>query len=111
MLAAPDARTVGASGPGGSHGTAVVSDLKHAAVFTASEWPKAPGSKVFQLWVIDASGARSAGLLQRSANGSVSPVVATNVPAAGAKFGVTLEPAGGSKQPTTTPVLLMPLHA
>ena len=37
--------------------------------------------------------------------------VAGDVPAAGAQFGVTLEPAGGSKQPTTTPVLLLPMQA
>jgi anti-sigma-K factor RskA len=110
VLSAPDARTVGASGPDGSHGSAVVSDLKHAAVFTASGWPKAPGSKVFQLWVIDASGARSAGVLTWRSDGSLAPVYTTNVPAAGANFGVTLEPAGGSQQPTTKPVLLMPLH-
>jgi len=111
VLSAPDARTVGASGPDGAHGTAVVSDLQHAAVFSASSWPKPASDKVFQLWVIDASGARSAGLLTRRSDGSVAPVYTTNVPAAGANFGVTLEPAGGSKQPTTTPVLLMPLHS
>jgi hypothetical protein len=111
VLSAPDARTVAASGPEGAHGTAVVSDLRHAAVFTASSWPKAASNKVFQLWVIDAAGARSAGLLHRAADGTLAPVYTTDVPATGANFGVTVEPSGGSKQPTTTPVLLMPLHA
>ena len=109
VLSAPDARTVGATGPDGSHGSAVVSDLKHAAVFTASGWPKAPSSKAFQLWVIDPSGARSAGLLTRKPDGTLAPVYTRDVPATGANFGVTVEPAGGSKQPTTKPVLLMPL--
>ncbi len=111
VLAAPDARTVSAAGPDGSHGTAVVSDSQHSAVFSAADWPAPPSGKAYQLWVIDSSGARSAGLLKRSPDGSVSPVVASDVPAAGAQFGVTLEPAGGSKQPTTTPVLLLPMQA
>lgn len=111
VLSAPDARTVAANGPDGAHGSAVVSDQKHAAVFSASSWPKPAQDKVFQLWVIDASGARSAGLLTRRADGSLAPVYAAGVTASGANFGVTLEPAGGSKQPTTKPVLLMPLHS
>ena len=111
VLRAPDARTVSAAGPDGSHGTAVVSDSQHSAVFSAADWPAPPSGKAYQLWVIDSSGARSAGLLKRSPDGSVSPVVASDVPAAGAQFGVTLEPAGGSKQPTTTPVLLLPMQA
>ncbi|MDP9222106.1 MAG: anti-sigma factor [Actinomycetota bacterium] len=110
VLSAADARTVAASGPDGSHGTAVVSDLKHAAVFAASSWPKPPDSKVFQLWVIDSSGAHSAGLLHRQSDGTLAPVYTKDVAATGANFGVTLEPSGGSKQPTTKPVLLMPLH-
>jgi anti-sigma-K factor RskA len=110
VLSAPDARTVTANGPAGSHGTAVVSDLNHSAVFSAAAMPQAAGGHVWQLWVIDASGARSVGVLDEKSNGSVTPVVAKDVPATGASFGVTQEPAGGSKQPTTKPVLLMPLH-
>ncbi len=110
VLAAPDARTVTANGPDGSRGTAVVSDLQHSAVFSAADWPTPPSGKAYQLWVIDASGAHSQGLLTRTANGSVQPVVSHDLRAAGASFGVTLEPAGGSRQPTTTPVLLMPIR-
>jgi anti-sigma-K factor RskA len=110
VLSAPDARTVTANGPGGSRGTAVVSDLRHSAVFSAADWPAPPSGKAYQLWVIDASGAHSQGLLTRTSNGSVRPVVSRDLQAPGASFGVTLEPAGGSRQPTTTPVLLMPIR-
>jgi anti-sigma-K factor RskA len=111
VLSAPDARTVSASGPDGGRGTAVVSDIRHAAVFSASSWPATAGAKTWQLWVIDASGARSAGLLNRRADGTIVPTYAADIPTAGANFGVTVEPAGGSKQPTTKPVLLMPLQS
>jgi anti-sigma-K factor RskA len=111
VLSAPDARTVSANGPDGSHGTAVVSNARHAAVFSASSWPAAANAKTWQLWVIDASGAHSAGLLNRRSDGTIRPTYAAGLPPSGANFGVTLEPAGGSKQPTTTPVLLMPLQS
>jgi hypothetical protein len=111
VLSAPDARAVSANGPASARATAVVSDARQAAVFSAAGMPAASAGHVWQLWVIDASGARSIGLLTRHTDGSVSPVVAHGVPAVSASFGVTLEPAGGSKQPTTTPVLLMPIHA
>ncbi len=110
VLSAPDARTVTANGPGASHGTAVVSDIRHSAVFSAADWPAPPSGKAYQLWVIDASGAHSQGLLTRTANGSVRPVVSHDLQAAEASFGVTLEPAGGSQRPTTPPVLLMPIR-
>jgi anti-sigma-K factor RskA len=111
VLSAPDARTILANGPDGSRGTAVVSDIRHSAVFSAAGWPAPPSGKTYQLWVIDSSGTHSQGLLARSADGSVKPVVSRDVSGAGASFGVTLEPAGGSKQPTTTPVLLMPIRS
>jgi anti-sigma-K factor RskA len=111
VLSAPDARTVSADGPDGGRGTAVVSDSKHAAVFSASSWPATASTKTWQLWVIDASGARSAGLLTRRADGTIVPTYAAGIPAGAANFGVTVEPAGGSKQPTTTPVLLMTLQS
>ncbi|MFL6099568.1 MAG: anti-sigma factor domain-containing protein [Actinomycetales bacterium] len=111
VLSAPDARTVTASGPGGAHGTAVVSDSRHAAVFSASSWPAPASAKTWQLWVIDATGAHSAGLLTRRGDGTINPTYAKGIPTAGANFGVTLEPSGGSKQPTTKPVLLMPLQS
>ncbi len=111
VLSAPDATSVSANGPAGARATAVVSAVRGAAVFSAAGMPATPGTRVWQLWVINASGARSVGVLTRKADGSVLPVVAKNVPAGTVSFGVTSEPAGGSKQPTTTPVLLMPLHA
>jgi len=57
---------------------------------------------VLQLWVLD-NGARSVGLIEGS-----QPLLATDV-GPNAKLGVTVEPAGGSEQPTTTPVLTVDL--
>ena len=41
--------------------TAVVSARDHEAVITAAGMPAPPASRVYQLWLINVSGARSAG--------------------------------------------------
>ena len=52
--------------------------------------------------------ATSAGLLTRLADGTTVPVLASGL-AAGDRIGVTVEPAGGTSKPTTSPVVLVPL--
>jgi anti-sigma-K factor RskA len=64
-----------------------------------------PASETYQLWVIGPHGARSAGLLSRT--GQVGPVLASGV-ASGDRIGITVEPAGGTASPTTTPVIAVP---
>ena len=54
--------------------------------------------------------ARSAGLLAITGPGSASPVLASGV-LPGDRLGITVEPAGGTAQPTTTPVVIMPVTA
>jgi anti-sigma-K factor RskA len=57
-----------------------------------------------------AGAARSAGLLTITSTGSTTPVLANGV-LPGDQFGITVEPAGGTRQPTTTPVVTMPVTA
>ena len=61
--------------------------------------------------MISASGAaRSAGLMTVAVSGSSAPALADGV-VPGDHLGITVEPAGGTAQPTTTPVVLMPVTA
>ncbi|ORT56799.1 anti-sigma factor [Streptomyces sp. CB03238] len=103
VLAAPDARTV-TSGKGEAKATVVVSREENSAVFLASGLPELPSGKTYQLWFADGGTMRPAGLTRTDGGlvmeGDVGD--ATGV-------GVTVEPAGGSPQPTGTPVLLMAL--
>ena len=46
------------------------------------------------------------GLLPGSSNGVTSPVLAADVQP-GDRLGITVEPAGGTSQPTTTPIVLL----
>lgn len=64
-----------------------------------------PGGKTYELWYIGKSGARSAGTF--NANGSRQSVVLTGDMQVGDRIGVTIEPAGGSKKPTTAPIAVV----
>jgi len=107
VLAAPDARLESAGVTVGGTVTAVVSAREREAVVTTADVPSLPQAQVYQLWVMTASGtARSAGLLEVTSSGSTVPVLADDV-LPGDRLGITVEPAGGTRQPTTTPIVIM----
>jgi len=111
VLAAPDARVASVPAAGGGTVTAVVSLRQREAVVTSAALPALPASEVYQLWVMTPAGAaRSAGLLAVSLSGTAQPAVAGGV-VPGDRLGITVEPSGGSPQPTTTPVVAMPVSA
>jgi len=66
-----------------------------------------PTSQTYQLWYIRANGIISAGTFQVGGDGSTWRVLDGDM-AAGDTVGVTVEPRGGSKQPTTTPIAAIP---
>lgn len=110
VLAAPDARVESVPGTAGGTVTAVMSLGQHEAVVTA-DLPALPGTRVYQLWVMTPTGsARSAGLLAMTRSGAAPPLLADGV-LAGDRLGITVEPAGGTAQPTTAPVVVMPVAA
>ncbi|WP_063628238.1 anti-sigma factor [Actinospica robiniae] len=106
LLAAPDAATARVKVTGG--GTALLIDsrqLDEAAVgFTGLAG--APAGKTYQLWLMTPDGkARSVALMSTD---PATPVVIRGLTGE-ANVGMTIEPAGGSPQPTTTPVMVAAL--
>jgi anti-sigma factor RsiW len=97
VYAAPDARTTTAKAGGGAV-TVVTSAARGRAVVIPRSMQAPPGRSL-QLWVMHDGTFRSVGLMTGD-----QPVLATDLPS-GAALGVTSEPEGGSKQPTTTPLL------
>ncbi len=79
-------------------------------VLRTSGLPKLGPGKVYQLWLIGKAPnkIRSEGLLGPPHNGRTGPVLISGV-LAGDTFGVTVEPAGGTIQPTLTPIVGVPL--
>ncbi|MCG5215586.1 anti-sigma factor [Streptosporangium soli] len=107
VLAAPDARTVTGTAEQGVSGTVVVSRAQRRMVFASSGLAALPPERTYQLWQIRPGRIRSAGLVRPDDRGQVPPVVVGMV--GGGQVGVTVEPAGGSEQPTTEPLLLLKL--
>jgi anti-sigma-K factor RskA len=111
VLGAGDARTMTVQTAVGGTLTAVVSWDKDEAVVTTAGLAALPAHQVYQLWVMGPAGttqARSAGLVARAS--SSGPVLAAAL-RPGDRIGVTVEPAGGTAQPTTPPVAVMTLPA
>ncbi|GJF33817.1 hypothetical protein KNE206_65170 [Kitasatospora sp. NE20-6] len=106
LLTAPDARTATTTAADGEGtGTAVWSESRNQAGFLTTGLPPLPSGTTYELWFADGGAFRPAGLMA-SAQGArllEGPLgQATGI-------GVTLEPAGGSPQPTSDPVLLVPV--
>lgn len=104
--AADDSQRVVAAVEGG--GTATLmwsSELKSAALMVADLPPLASG-KVYELWYINESGARAAGMLKLGEGGDAWRVLDGKM-GTGDTVGVTVEPSGGSKAPTTDPVIMI----
>jgi anti-sigma-K factor RskA len=109
VLAASDAQIELSSSTVGGTMTAVVSKRDREAVVTASGMPTPSGARVYQLWVMRGTTARSVGLLPGSSTGATSPVLAADVQP-GDQLAVTIEPAGGTRQPTTNPIVEIHTH-
>ncbi|MEV7416468.1 anti-sigma factor [Streptomyces sp. NPDC089919] len=106
VLAAPDARTVHGKAANGALTTVVASNRQNRAVFSAAHLPAPGAGKTYQLWLDHDGTMRPAGLLDHDGT-----VILTGDSADAGAVGLTLEPTGGSPQPTTDPLLLMPLPA
>jgi len=109
VLSASDARIQLSGSTVGGTMTAVVSPRDREAVITASGMPTPGDAQVYQLWVISPAGARSVGLLPGSSDRATSPVLAADVQP-GDQLAVTIEPAGGTRQPTTIPIVSIHTH-
>jgi hypothetical protein len=108
ILGAPHVTLVSQATTKGGVAVVVLDTATRQLVVATSGLPGLPAGKVYQLWLIGPVRIVSAGLLPPAQNGVTSPVVATGV-VKGDKLGLTVEPAPGSKQPTTIPILALPL--
>jgi anti-sigma factor RsiW len=102
VVTAPDAHVETARTSAGGSVTVVTSAALREAVVSASGMASLPSSRVYQVWVMSPSGARSAGLIHGSS------LLASAV-RPGDRIGITVEPAGGTARPTTTPVAVLPV--
>ncbi|WP_427923427.1 anti-sigma factor [Streptomyces sp. cg40] len=107
VLAAPDARaTTGADTAGRSIGV-IASASEGRAVVTLSGYGALPSGRVRQLWLMRPNvQPRSLGLFKDD-----TPLVTTGLDKSATSLAVTVEPDGGSPQPTTQPVVQLALKS
>ncbi len=108
LLAAPDADTLSVDGPDGAVARLVLSASRGEAVLLVDGMAPAPQDHTYELWLLDEEAATSAGLFDVDADGRSLQLIDGDLAGAGA-VGVTVEPEGGSPQPTTEPLMLIEL--
>jgi hypothetical protein len=108
VLSAPDARLLSARTASGAVATVVVSAARRELTVAVAGLRPLPDGEVYQLWLIGPPRTRSAGLLPAAVDGRTGPVLAAGL-ARGDKLGMTIEPAGGTSQPTTSPLMVLAL--
>ncbi|MET8858612.1 anti-sigma factor [Streptomyces sp. NPDC004579] len=106
VLAAPDARATGERDARGRGIGVVASASERRAVVTLSGLGTPSGGRVHQLWLMRPNEKpRSLGLFDGD-----TPLVADGLNPSATSLAVTVEPHGGSEQPTTSPVVQLALE-
>jgi anti-sigma-K factor RskA len=98
-------RMVALKGPGAAHGAQAELMILHndRAVLIAEDMPPVPEEKTFQIWVIEDNILKPSGLFEPK-NEWVAVIVENPLDEADA-IAVSVEPDGGSLEPTTDPML------
>lgn len=104
IVAAPDARRATAEFPGGGSATVSYSLSQNAVVVTLDGVSQPPPGRAYQMWFVDGS-PRSAGVMTDEQITSESGTVVDGL-GASTNFAFSLEPAGGSAQPTEVLTML-----
>lgn len=90
-------------------GKVIYSRARGTVVFLASNMPKLPPQKTYELWLIPVSGSPiPAGLIHPDQRGGGAMVIKPNVPSGieAKTFAITVEPEEGSSSPTSKPVMV-----
>ncbi|WP_423058407.1 anti-sigma factor domain-containing protein [Brevibacterium linens] len=104
LMEASDLRTHTEKLPEGGSVTVLSSKSEQLIRLSPKDIGQPPAGKSMQMWVIGADGPENAGLMADE------PVTITGEKFTdGSVFGITVEPEGGSKQPTTDPIVAIDL--
>jgi anti-sigma-K factor RskA len=107
VLSAADARVASAATSAGGTATVVASRRGGTVVFTSSGLPVLPPTSVYELWFIGSAGVRPAGLVPAADPDAAAVLVLATGLSGDDAVGVTVEPAGGTDAPTTTPIVVL----
>ena len=108
VLSAPRVQVLSQVSTKGGTAIVVLAAERHELAVVTTGLPALPAGRVYQLWLIGKTKIVSAGLLPQAKAGQTPAVLATGV-VKGDTLGLTVEPAPGSSQPTTKPIVALPL--
>ena len=108
IFAAPDVRTVSGAIPSGGTATVVFSRERNAAVLVMNNVDPPKDGTVYQMWLVGANGAESAGTMDAAAVAPSTTAVLPHLDGSQA-LAFTVEPSGGSTSPTTPVFAELPL--
>lgn len=106
VLNAPDKVMLTAKIRTGGVATVVMSYRVHAIVFTAHGMRRLPAAEGYELWLMGPAGTRPAGMLAEPTGGIAGPAVVPGL-TPGDMIGLTIEPAIGSRWPTSATIVLI----
>lgn len=107
ILTASDVKSATKTLEDGARVTLAYSAGEGMMAVTTAGLPELPQDKGYELWLISDSDAVSAGMVDGASPGTMTMV--TGSMKGVTHFGITVEPAGGSPTPTTTPILYQEL--
>jgi anti-sigma-K factor RskA len=108
VITAPDALTVSGPVEGGGQAAAVTSSVRGEIALLADGLAALPSERTYQLWVISPDEVRSGGVVDIS-DGRARYLTAADMSGV-TTVALSVEPAGGSAEPTTDPVWLLDLE-
>jgi hypothetical protein len=108
VLTAPDLTVISGPVRTGGTGTVIMSHRERMLVFTAAGLRPLPGSQCYELWLMARGLDRRAALLPMPSHGMSGPVVASGL-RPGDRLGLSVEPATGSRRPTSPMILVLVL--
>lgn len=103
VLGADDLATSGKSFDSGGSVKLYTSDNANAAVIIAKNLPSPGKGKVYQVWLVDGTGPHSQGYFKTNGQMVMKGVAKAET------IAVTVEPDGGSPQPTSDPIATIPV--
>jgi hypothetical protein len=108
VLSAPHVQVLSQVATSGGTAIVVLAAERHELAVVTTGLPALPPGQVYQLWLIGKTKTTSAGLLPAAKSGRTPAILATGL-VKGDTLGLTVEPAPGSPQPTTKPIVALPL--
>ena len=108
VFAAPDVHTVSGAIPAGGTATVVFSRDRNAGVLVMNDVPPPSPGTVYQMWLVNDSGATSAGTMDDKSVAPSTTAVLNNL-GTSTTLRFTLEPGTGSTRPTGQVIAELPL--